>query len=292
MKTMFALFVIVFLAVSGLQADITNGSFTVGIGPNGELFNYSPYIGFQRLSDGYDPLAPGTPRDSWGVTANGGSAWADQASYGSPGVASVSTGTLGTQTVTTTTTNNLTVLQNYAFAALNILEITTTVTNNAATPSDVLFQRDVDWDVYPTEFNETSQGPPIGPPVIDSSYYGFENPDPAAAYFYSCAAGCSLTGDLGGGIKIDLGTIAAGGSTTFRYLYGINSIGETPSGLIGQVDALGAYYDIATFSSDRNATNSAIIAVAPAAVPEPSSWALFLTVLSGVGLSLKRRLKG
>jgi hypothetical protein len=298
MKTTFSLLALALLAVSGLQADntITSGTFTVGIGPNGELFDYNSYIGFRRLSDGYDPLAPGNPRDSWGVSDSSGSAWADQAYYGSSGVSSTYTTTPGTASYTTTTTNMLTVVQNFGFLAPNILGITTTVTNNGPA-SDVVFQRDIDWDVYPTEFHENSFGNPISGNVIDSSYYGFESPDPAAPYYSSCAAGCNWTSDLGGGIKIDLGMLLTGGSDTFRYLYGISQLGENVNGLIGQAEGFGAYYYIATQSSENGAypnlgTNSAIIGVANATtVPEPSSWALFLTVAGGIGFGFRRRLR-
>ena len=225
-----------------------------------------------------------------------GSAYADQADYGDFGVSSTYTTTPGTASYTTTTSNMLTVVQNFGFLAPNILGILTTVTNHGPA-SNVVFQRDVDWDVYPTEFNENSFGPAIVGNVIDSSYYGFENPDPAAAYGSSCAGGCNFTGDLGAGIKINLGMIASGGSDTFMYLYGISQIGESVNGLIGQGEGLDAYYGIATQSSENGAypnlgANSAIIGVANATtVPEPSSWALFLTVAGGIGFGFRRRLR-
>jgi hypothetical protein len=280
----------------GIDPVITDstGLFSVGIGPDGELYDSSSGIGFQRLSDSYDPLAPGSPRDSWGVTANTTSAYADQAELGTVGVSSIISNTANSATVTTTTGNDLTVVQNDSFAAPNMLEINTTITNNAASATDIVFQRDIDWDVLPIEFDENSFGNAITGNVTDSSYYGFENPDPAAVYNFSCAAGCNQTGDLGGGIKIDLGTVAAGGSVSFTYLYGISQTGENVNGLIAQADGLGAYYYVATQSSEAGAypdlgTNSAIIAVS-SVVPEPSSWALLLTVVGGLGLlGLKRR---
>jgi len=293
---------VLLLAIPGLQAQqpggappsigpdpvITNGTFSVGIGANGELYDPVTGVGFRRLSDGYDPLQPGTPRDSWGVTANGHSAYADQSDFGTVGITS-STYNAGAQTETTTTSSagtNLTVVQTYSLVAPNMLIITEKITNNAATATDILFQRNIDWDVAPTEFNETSSGPAITGNVIQSTFNGFQNPNPSVAYGDSCAAGCSNTGDNGGGIKLDLGTVAAGASTTFQYLYGINKTGETQAGLISQAQGLGAYYYIATESSDTAHTNSAIIAVV---TPEPGSWALLLTAVAGVALKLRRR---
>ena len=75
-----AVFLFTLPAVKG-NVTITNstGTFSVGIGPNGELFDDSTGVGIRRISDGYDPLAPGTPRDSWGVysVSGAGSAYAD-----------------------------------------------------------------------------------------------------------------------------------------------------------------------------------------------------------------------
>ncbi|MFY9969960.1 MAG: hypothetical protein WAK41_11215, partial [Roseiarcus sp.] len=80
-----AVSVALFAATSAqAQAMITDptSSFSVGIGPNGELYDSGTGVGVRRLSDGYDPLAPGSPRDSWGVETSGGSAYGDYASYG------------------------------------------------------------------------------------------------------------------------------------------------------------------------------------------------------------------
>src|SRR5690242_18820664 len=62
----------VFLSATGAHAVavITDpgNAFAVGIGTSGELYDTGSGIGFSRLADGYDPLAPGTPRDSWGLS--------------------------------------------------------------------------------------------------------------------------------------------------------------------------------------------------------------------------------
>ncbi|HXN49019.1 MAG TPA: hypothetical protein VN893_20370, partial [Bryobacteraceae bacterium] len=245
------------LSVAGEITDPSN-SFAVGIGPNGELYDFTTSVGFQRLSDGFDPLAPGTPRDSWGVTANGSSNYADQTYYGTGGVSSTVTLGANSATVTTTTTIGLQVKQVYQFAASgNILEIKTTLTNvGDLLATGVGFQRDVDWDVTPTEFGENSFGHAVTGNVVDSSYYGFESPDPLDAYGASCAAGCNQTGDLGGGIKLGLANLAPGASESFTYLYGINLSpaggdgGQTVNGLITEAQGLGAYYWIATQSTE------------------------------------------
>jgi len=284
-------------AFAGTIGD-PSGNFTVGIGANGELYDFSSNIGYMRNGDGYDPLSPGTPRDSWGVTANGVSAYADQAYYyGTSNLSS--TVTLGTNsaTVTSTTTFGLQVKQVYQFAPSgNILKIYTTLTNvGNSMATGVMFQRDVDWDVSPTEFNENSFGNPVTGNVVDSSYYGFESPDPAASYGLSCAAGCNQTGDLGGGIKLGLANLAPGASESFLYLYGINLSGQNVNGLITEADGLGAYYWIGTQSSENGAypslgTNSALIGVA--AVPEPASFGFVVLGLAGLLACTRRRKNG
>ena len=64
----------------------STGQYSVGIGSNGELYDYASGVGFQRVIDGYDPLQPGTPRDSWSVASNLGAAYADQSDFGSAGL--------------------------------------------------------------------------------------------------------------------------------------------------------------------------------------------------------------
>jgi hypothetical protein len=288
----FLILLIIGLAQGGVISDPTD-AFSVGIGPDGSLYDAGAGVGFLRIADGYDPLAPGSPRDSWGIYGVGvGSAFADPEDFGTSGVSSTSTFSANTASFVSTTTNGYTVAQSYVFADANILAIVTTVTNAGSTTQDTVFQRDIDWDVFPTEFNENSFGPAVSGNVIDSTSDGFQNPDPSAPYGSSCATGCNNTGDNGGGIKIDLGTLAPGQSTTFTYLYGISQTGENVNGLIAQVNALGAYYDIATQSSDGGAfpllgTNSAIIAVAES--PEPETFGFIGMGLALIGLRVVRK---
>lgn len=291
-----ALFCALTMGGGAFAGTITSGSFSVSIGPNGSLYDGSS-VAFQRLSDGYDPLIPGSPRDSWGVVTSSGSDAADP--YGCCGTTLSSTSAYLASSATVTTAADATganvgVVQNYSFLGPNIIEISTTVTNDAASATDVKFGRDVDWDVSPTEFDENSFGPAITGNVINSSYYGFENP--TGPYGSPCNSGCNQTGDLGGGIELDLGVLGAGQSASFTYLYGISQIGEDMNGLIAQVGADGAYYYIATQSSENGAypelgTNSAIIAVATP-TPEPSTMVLVGLGLCAASFLRRKRARG
>ena len=303
-----------------------SGKYTVGIGANGELYDPGSGVGFLRNADGFDPLAPGTPRDSWGITTAGGSAYADQSNFGASNiVSSIKTLTASGAKVVTTTSTGMQITQNYNFVSGNFLTISTMVTNLTESTTDVQFQRNVDWDVSPTAFNENTVGPFTNgatPQVTDSTANGFENPDPAVPYGFSCFAGCNDTEDLGGGIKVDLGYLGSGQSLNFIYVYGTSGFAESLSGggpggggLVGQAFDLGATYVIGTQSSENGqfdlapfgdgsdtevgdgsglGSNSALIGfgmsyLSAGSVPEPTSWAMMLTGFLGLGALVRRR---
>ena len=164
------------LAASSAQAQATitdpTSSFSVGIGVNGELYDASNGVGFRRLSDGYDPLAPGSPRDSLGVGTAGGSAYGDQADFGAVNLTGT-TQSFGANSGTsvTTTSVGVTVGQSYKFLQANVVKVTDTITNTSGGAlTGVMFQRDIDWDVSPTAFNENSFGGAITGNVNGSSY--------------------------------------------------------------------------------------------------------------------------
>jgi PEP-CTERM motif len=220
--------------------------------------------------------------------------------YTTNGIVST-TQSIGANSATSTSTlvNGLTVGQTYTFVAPNVLEIAESVTNTGGTSTDVLFQRDIDWDVFPTEFDENTFAPAIPGtgPVIESTAEGFDNLDPSTPFFGpTCTAGCNVQGDLGGGIKLDLGILAPGQTSTFNFFYGISQLGENVNGLDAQFTAAGASYIVSTQSSENGdypnlGANSAAIGFG-ASVPEPSSVALLMTAIAGFGgIAWRRRRK-
>jgi hypothetical protein len=281
----------------------TNGKFQVGIGPDGELFDYSSGVGFLRVADGYDPIAPGTPRDSWGVSAGTTSGYADQAFYGVSNISSTSTYGANTASVSSWlndgVSNLLQVNESYSFAASNVVEIQTTVSNLTSSTQSVLFRRDVDWDVAPTEFNEMINVPAQPSFVSSASYYGFENPDPTSTFMYQAAAtgGTYGPGDQGGGFTLDLGSLASNTTSTFDIYYALNYRDQSGTDLTTELDGLGANYVITGYSSDGNmdtATNFAALGVSvpstgPSPVPEPSSMVALAGGLFGMIGMIRRR---
>jgi len=302
---LFAMASTLVLGASAASANTTfndsTGNYTVGIGPDGELFDNGSYIGLKNNINGGDWISPGTPRDSWGITSGDGSAYADYEYYGTSGITG-STLTNGTNTanIVTTTAMGLTVGQTYSFFAPNILSIQELITNTSDHAQNVTFRREVDLDVYPSTFNENTVGPfGANSDVVGASYYGFESPDPASPFGSSCFSGCNATGDLGIGIDIGLGSLASGDSRTFAYYYGINKSGQSLNQLFLQAQGLGLSYLIGTQSLENGqwpnqGANSgfmgvsALDVIAHSDAPEPATWAIMMLGLFGLGAALRR----
>jgi hypothetical protein len=282
-------------ATAAVISDGT-GAFSVGVAENGQL--YDGAVGFSRNADGFDPISPGTPHDSWGVSIMGGdAAYADQfglfgGSYNLGDSPSLVAGA-NSATASAITGLGLTVVQNYSFVGGgNILKIDTLVTNTTDSALSALFQRDVDFDIPSTAFDETiigGFGSASG--IVDSSYYGFEFADPNQPYLASGLGGCDIQGDLGAGIKIDLGSIASGATRRFSYFYGLNLTGDSLDDLVAQGHAVGASYIVAATSSENpggSGANSAFIGVS-GGVPEPAAWAMMILGFFGLGSAIRRR---
>lgn len=298
MKSLSAFTAVLLLSSSATLAGVTisNGSYTVGIGTNGELWDPTTGIGFLRHADAFDPLAQGIPRDSWGVSLGpDGGPWADQSYYGSIVNSTVTKTSAASATVVTPVSYlYYTLEQRYSFVAPNILKISEII-HNGQYHSYFWFQRDWDVDVAPTPFAENSFGP-IGstPNVIESTLYGFEHPDASLPYSQSCPGFCNATGDLGGGIKVDFGTIVpANTSARVDYYYGISQPGQSSQALVQQAFSVGARFLVTTQSSENGAWpssggSSAFIGV-DTMVPEPASWAMMIAGFGLIGSVLRQR---
>jgi hypothetical protein len=279
-------------AYAGNITDITT-AFTVGIDDSGVL--YGDATGFRRNSDFLDPLVPGTPRDSWGASANGVAGYADPQAYGIVNIVANGAPTFGANTAFISSflndglSNFLRIDQTYTFAAPNILKINTQVTNVSGSTQSVMFQRNVDWDFG--DFLNFTAIDALPGFVIDGSYYGFESPDPNNSYSHTSGPGGGTYGpdDIGAGIKINLGALADGSSAQFDYFYGLSTDGQTPNGLRSQAIGLGAAFVATSYSADgdmNSASQSAILAIGE--VPEPGSVTLFGGGFLGLILYVRR----
>lgn len=289
------------VAVMGTPAlasvTISNGAYSVGIGKDGELWDPSSTIGFRRLSDGYDPLAQGTPRDSWGVSLGpDGGPWADQTYYGSIVTTTLTqTGPASATAYTNVGYLRFAVEQRYSFVAPNILRISEII-HNGEYASYFWFQRNWDVDVAPTAFAENSFATArTGPGIIDATYFGFENPDASMPYTRSCLSVCNVIGDVGGGIKVEFvpGVIPANGTARVDYYYGISQPGQSTRSLIDQAFGVGARFLMITQSAENGVwpnagLNSAFIGV-DTNVPEPASWAMMIAGFGLIGAAMRRR---
>lgn len=283
------------------QGVITSpgGNYSAGIDSLGNLFVGNPYLGLRRNGDGFDPIRPGTPREAWGVSANGASGWVDPQYIDGPYI-QLDTNSYGANTASVAAwlvdplgNRLLHVSQMYDWAAENVLRICIEVTNVSGAPVSSYFSRNVDWDM-PNAFENYSTVDPLSAPIVDAAYYGFESADPLAAFFSSSgpAGGVFGPGDYGGGMLIDLGMLAAGDTSAFTIYHALNLVGQGETGLRNQLYGLGASFVITgtdvsydDFGDPSKLENSvAALAYGPKVrnvVPEPGT----LAMLAGFGVA-------
>jgi hypothetical protein len=271
-------------SVEGVITDPT-GSLAVDIDGSGALCdaacpngNASP--GFERTADGFDLLAIGVPRDSWGIAwsgASAGSAQGDPSTMVFGGdeneVSLASFSAHGATVVNSIGGGVLTLTQNFGFAAPNVLAIGETIANTGGGNLAVEFQRDVAWHfaAVPSQVTTIPVGSPA--PIVDASYYGFENPDPAVPYGASGYPAGATKGpsDLGAGIKVVLGNLAPGASDSFDYLYALGTVGQSGAALDTELAGIGASYSVLTTGPGTSAANAAALAFAPALTLAPAA---------------------
>ncbi len=276
------------LAGSAGAVVITSGAFSVGIGAGGELYDGDANVGFRRNSDDFDALAASGRPDAW--SANEAFAASNQDDGGISTV--FGPATASTAVTTTTTDDGLTILQSYSFVGDNILAIDTTITNSTLDSLSVLFGRNVDFNLATDQddfFVENVFGPAAFGAIAETSYLGGEQTTGPFYGFWSCSSGCNETGDLGAGLRLDLGSLAGGQSTHFTFYYGLNQAGQSAAQLVDQTQAAGAQYVIAGRGlDDANAFTFGVGGLSTA-VPEPATWAMMLLGFFGLGAALRSR---
>jgi len=299
----------------------------------GNLWDTPNGIGF-FTSDGYDPIAFIPPRESWGVSDGAVSGYVDpngsllaplrvknitsiSSNFTNPNQATVSAYLVNPAN----SANVLRIDQTYTFVANNVLKIAMQISNlDPSNPSgDVLVQRNVAWGITPflTTPTEFVTVPPLSGQVVRATYdattAAAASADPLGPYNFPSPPGGGTFGplDLGAGITYDAGILAPMGAPgggdvkTVNFFEAINTaafdpthgLGQSPSSLLAQVNALGGNFAILGFNAadptgtppNGQGTNSAILAVEVTLVPEPATFALFGLGLAGLVGWCRRR---
>lgn len=224
------------------QANIDNGTLRVGVRADGALMpqEISPLTGITYLANGQDGLTPGCPCEAWGIadTVTNTSGFTGS-SVGTTGITSESfTSTATTATSVANAFNTFRVTHAFApsSATSNIYEVKVTIENISSAPVEALYGRAMDWDVFPTQFNEyTTIQRGSSTALVFSSDNGFHTADPlesdSGILFVNQDVVDSGPTDHGAHFRFNFGTIAPGAKVEFTIGYGVAG---------NQVDALAA----------------------------------------------------
>lgn len=260
-------------------AVFTNGVVSVGVNEFGQLLhsddNGLTGVGFQ--SGGVDVLFAGAPVDSWAV--NG--AYAYEISGSSFDVVPSAPGTSfgADSAVVTAFTSEFKVVQSFSFAADNVLAIDISLTNITGGALDAVFQRLAEFNIDPDglEFqtNPFSTG-------LETTITGFDDPSALNPWNFPCCSADPFDG--GAGLRLNLGSLAAGQTRSFTWYYGLGT-----SGVAGQLNGLGATDVMMVANRDGSFAAAMGVAAPGGAVPEPAAWALMITGFGLAGATLRRR---
>jgi hypothetical protein len=299
-----------------------NTQFQVGLGTLGNLFDPTPIItndpgppsgsspvhsgtGFLRVVDGYDPIEPFIQREYWGVSIGSVHGYVDPALSVPPDMNIVlNTSNIGASTASISTflkdvaglgPNVLQIDQNFSFVPTgqNILQIDVTLSNLTGSSQTAVYRRGVDWDIVPfftgLPFEIVTVQSPAAPVTQVTADGIGSNPDPFFPYTGPLAGpGVYGPGDLGGGITVAFSLAPSGqpGDTfSFKFFHAISDVGQSESGLRGQLAGLDVNYVISgRTSQDQNAA-----AIGVQVVPEPATFALLGAGLAGFAVCRWRR---
>lgn len=224
------------------QANIDNGTLRVGVRADGALMpqEISPLTGITYLASGADGLTPGCACEAWGIadTVTNTSGFTGS-SVGTIGITSESfTATATTATAVANAFGTFRVTHAFApsSATNHIYEAKVTIENISSAPVEALYGRAMDWDVFPTEFNEyTTLQRGSSTALVFSSDNGFHTADPleldSGILFVDQDVVDSGPEDHGAHFRFNFGTIAPGAKVEFTIGYGAAG---------NQVDALAA----------------------------------------------------
>lgn len=281
--------------------------YQAGVGPLATLFDavypvpengLLPGLGLMRRSPYFDPIFPGTPKDSWGVSAGAQAGFVNPAQGTpsqnivavSPAAPGVPQGVAGTAPLTSVTRLRVgisdllevTHLFDWASGAANenVVQVAVTIRNISGTPQAVRYRRDVDWDVAAIVIlQERTNFPAVTgfpPPLVGVARDGLATvPSPLAPLVLPVSpAGGDFgpptePGDQGHVFDLDFGMLPDGGTAQTTFYYAVAPVGGSQSALRAQLEALLACEYVATSYSTADAQRAAALAVAVPCVVVP-----------------------
>jgi hypothetical protein len=185
------------LASSASAAAISNGTVRLGVNPQGDLNSEEggpDPLGVTYIPTGFDGTRKGFPAEGWGAGAGGpvpfvgrANEWIGNSGYLQVSFAPSASSAVSVVNILRGGVPALRLTQDFHSSPTtpNLYEITTTLTNITDAPlTDVRYERVMDWDVEPTEFNEfvtVNRGPVPPDNLLYSDDDGFSDNDPFTA---------------------------------------------------------------------------------------------------------------
>ncbi len=324
-------------------AVITNGTVTLGVNDLGHLNTPWPAgssdplgigaVGLRYNTTGAASTEPGCLCEGWGVAliSSGITGYANE-SQGTAGLNLVSFASTASTAVSVVNVGPVTagpalqVTHNYQpiSGTPNLYQVAVTIKNltgNEIAAGDLRYRRVMDWDIYPTPFEEyvTIQGVPAalgianGSNVYRTDNNGFNSSDPTSFSSYGQES-VNFTDngpdDHGALFDFEFAALAAGGEFTFYTYYGAASSEADADMARRLVDGDASDVDIGLYSYGQPSTangpslgepNTFIFGFGvsggvfvdpdPDPVPEPASLALLGLGLASLAATRRRKSK-
>ncbi|GEP40379.1 hypothetical protein NPS01_40420 [Nocardioides psychrotolerans] len=216
-------------------AEIGNGTIRLGVNCEGELNRYSTGLELVDAADEYydtvqDGLVHGCQCEGWGVAdrASGTSGHANRNDGLSSGLRRVGFSSDGTgATAVVEIDEKILVTHDYQPSEQSdfAYDVNVAVENLTADPMDLAYRRVMDWDVFPTVFNElVSMHTGDVPELTFASNDGFASADPLAGPTDRGATGdFDKFGprDQGSLLDFDFGALAGESMRELHFVYGV-----------------------------------------------------------------------
>jgi hypothetical protein len=303
-------------STAGAQAVVSNGTVSLGVFEEGHL-NFSGF-GVRYLPTGNDGTSPGCHCEGWGAGVTGGVL--GRASQDNGGIAGITPISFASTATTATSVveigGALRVTHAYSpSTTANLYRVDVTLenlTNGVLGAGDrpIRYQRTMDWDIGPTEFDEfvTIAGSVGAANVIGTNNNGFDVPNLVLDPVPGCP---NLTGDFfragpcdhGANFLFGFDALAVGASRTFTIFYGaattrslaINALSSVGAEIysLGECNPAASVECLADGTPNTFAFGFAGVGgtvIPPSTVPEPSTYVLMATGLAAIaGVARRRR---